>query len=227
MCAKRLPSGGLFGLYTMIVDAEVIQELFRKIEGFRTEVRKAGGDPTRMPVSIEDMRIVASRILGMRIDAESVSFEADHLCSMVERGKAAALISIRSDLTESQERAAFTKELCHLLFDPPESWSTDVVETINSLSEHKALEIADRQGNVLPKSKAVFVEEIALFSTTELLYPREKREAHRGMLDRQEISYRKLAMEMKIPHWTVCWPYAKWYKALEVFRPAPCDCCWP
>jgi len=207
----------------VFVEKETIEELFRQIESFRSEVKRAGGNPSHPPISIDDMLLVASELLEMKIEVESVSFEAEHLYSLVERSKKSALISVRAGLPDEITRAAICKELCHLLFDHPDSWSTDVVETVSSLVEHRSLELADGEGKVVPKNQTVYVEEIASVSSTELLYPHEIRAMHRRMLDSQEISYRKLAMEMKLPHWMVHWPYAKWYKILETMRPSSTD----
>lgn len=210
----------------MIVDANIIRELFQSIQGFRNEVNKAGGDVKQTPVSIENMRIVASKLLDIEIKSELVSFEAEHLYSQVERSEGSALISIRADLSEEMRRAAFVKELCHLLFDPRDSWSTDVVGTVSALVEHRALEVADGSAHVQPKNQTVFVEEIASVSSTELLYPYELRSGHRSKLDNLSVSYRKLAMDMKLPLWMANWPFAKWYLKLEELRPTPETCKW-
>lgn len=208
----------------MIVEPDVIEDLFSRIEGFREEIRKAGGNPEAVPVSMETMRAVASKLLNLKIDAEKVSFEAEHLCSMVIRKKDSAVILVREDLPERMIRGAFTKELSHLLFDAKDSWTIDAVGTVSDLIEHRSLEV--RNGNQPPKNKTVYVEEIASFCSTELLYPHEIRSSHRALLDTCKISYRKISIELNIPQWMASEPYLKWYKALEVYRPPAPQCFW-
>lgn len=208
----------------MLVEPDIIRDLFSRIEGFRKEIRKAGGDPVATPVSMETMRLVASQLLGIQIDAEKVSFEAEHLCSMLIRRKKSALIIIREELNERMIRAAFTKELSHLLFDPAKSWSVDAVATVSDLVEHRSLEV--KNGDQVPKNETVYAEVITSLCSTELLYPHEIREEHRDLLDQCKLSYRKISMQLNMPQWMASEPYRNGYKALEVYRPDADSCSW-
>ncbi len=199
----------------MLVSIGDIKRLFAEIETFRQDIKAAGGNPNRTPVSIEDMRIVASRRLGISIQSEDVDYLGDNLHSTVVRGTESAIILIQSDLPDRLKRAAFVKELCHLLFDPEDTWTTDVENTVTCLLEHRQLEVADGTGAVAPKNKIVYVEEIASLSMIELLYPREKRAEDRSLLDQCKTSYRKIAMKLEIPEWMAWGPHSKRYKALD------------
>ncbi|QBL93166.1 hypothetical protein KSAC_09250 [Komagataeibacter saccharivorans] len=202
----------------MLVSIDDIKRLFAEIEIFRQDIEAVGGNPNQTPVSVEDMRIVASRRLGISIKSEDVDYLGDYLHSTVARGTVSAIILIRSGLPDRLKRAAFVKELCHLLFDPEDTRTTDVDNTVTCLLEHRQLEVADGTGAVPPKNKIVFVEEIASLSMLELLYPRHCRVADRLLLDQGKTSYRKVAMQLEIPEWMAWEPHTKRYKALDEYR---------
>jgi len=212
----------------MLVTRELILPLFKKIEEFRSAVQEAGGDPRNTPISVENMRLVAEKKLGVKIDSEEVTFEAIHTHSCVIRGTDRHLILIRKDLdTLAVKRAAFTKELCHLLFDPEYCWSTYVEKTITDVIEHRHLEIdrgdqrvevRHQHNGACPPQNTIFVEEVAEWSMTELLYPRERRSEDRQALLDCALSYRRISDTRQIPLWMARTPYTKWYQELEKLR---------
>lgn len=202
----------------MIVDTRTIVELFRKVNEFRKAMSAKGFDPEKTPVSVKEIKETAEEYLGISIKISSVVFEGTYLHSAVFRFDKHADVLIRSDISEPMQRFAAIKEICHLVMDPEESWTTDIPDSVKKLLEQPSFVEVDHSTtaeSIEETDKVVIVENIAELAATEILYPPERRDNDRIQLDACEMSYRRLAAEMNITIRCARWVHLRWYKKLK------------
>lgn len=125
-------------------------------------------------VSIENIQRVVSRLAGIYIRKLAVDFEGSSLRGNVERYPDHIVIHVRANQSEFWQRFTVVKELCHVLLDEKEDWSTDVVDTISGL-----LAFAGFNGDEPPPIRS---EKLAEIMALELVYPLEFRAEDRAFL---------------------------------------------
>lgn len=126
-------------------------------------------------VSIENVQQVISRLTGLPIEKLLVDFEGTTLRGNIERYDDRAVIHVRAGLSPNWQRFTVVKEMCHILLDEKEDWSTDVVTTISDLLSFSGLD-----GD---ESAPLRSEKLAELMALELIYPLEFRDEDRAFLD--------------------------------------------
>lgn len=126
-------------------------------------------------VSIQNLHRVVSRLAKLNIQQLIVDFDGSTLRGNFERYDDRVVIHVRESQSENWQRFTVVKELCHVLLDEMEDWSTDVVSTISGL-----LSFAGFEGE---ESAAIRSEKAAEIMALELVYPLEVRAEDRAFLD--------------------------------------------
>jgi len=126
-------------------------------------------------VSIENLHRVFACLAGIHIRKLLVDFEGGSLRGNVERYEDHAIIHVRLSQSDYWQRFTVVKELCHVLLDEKEDWSTDVVETISGLLAFTGLNGEE--------SAPIRSEKLAEVMALELVYPLEYRAEDRAYIE--------------------------------------------
>lgn len=183
----------------MLVSHSRLETLFRKIDQIREEAAAylIAGD--RTVLRVEELQRLVSQMYGLSIDKWEVVTKAIFLQSMVLRYKdSRAVILVRSDLSDTLKKFCVIKELCHLMLDEHEDWSTDARGTIEGLIKIFTLKL-DENGDHDPENEVLVCEHLAAFAAAELLYPYEFREGDLLALANELTTYAKLEIKYEAP----------------------------
>ncbi len=140
---------------------------------------------------------------NLKVDMYEVLFTAEYFAGKVERyADNRARVLVRSKLAEDMKRFVTVKELCHLVIDEQDDWSTMGVDTIKSLLVEWELAANNGDGNPNPSSplQSEFLAEIA---ATEFMYPFLYRDQDMAKLEANETDVDKIAFEHEIPAFAV------------------------
>jgi Zn-dependent peptidase ImmA (M78 family) len=121
-----------------------------------------------------------------------VSFDADYTRGMLLRFNDRAVVYVRHQLESDWRRFTAVKEVCHIILDEQEDWSTDGVQTIADLQNDLTLE--RELGKATSQS-----ETLAELAAIELMYPWECRMADLKKLANGETTEIKIALEQRMP----------------------------
>ena len=111
-----------------------LDALFGKVFQLREESNAylIGGDQIRFRV--EDFHSLVQRMYGLKIAKKTVATAGRFAHSLVKRyDDKTATILVRHNLGDPEKRFGVVKELCHLVLDEKEDWSTEGHETIQGL----------------------------------------------------------------------------------------------
>lgn len=153
-------------------------------------------------VSIENLQAVIARKAGIFVHKRLVDFEGSTLRGNIERYENFVIVNVRASQSENWQRFTVVKELCHVLLDTPDDWSTDVVATIVGL-----LAFSNLSGE---ESAVIRSEKLAEVMALELIYPLEDRREDRAFIQAGgKIS--DLAERRKVPPLWIERGVADWY----------------
>ena len=194
----------------MLVSDGCLERLFTRVQTIKTAMGcSPSGLPT--PVSVEDVQKAVESICDVTVEKSVVLSSGLFLHSMLFRfNSRRCVILLREDLSESIRRFATLKELSHIFLDDEEDWSTDATKTIAGLIELGLLE-REQNGEHEPRNQVIVAEHLAEIAATELVYPPERRQKDRILLDSAEISYRRLSATYGAPIRAVRFAHMRWY----------------
>lgn len=153
-------------------------------------------------VSIENLQAVIARKAGIFVSKRLVDFDGTSLRGNIERYDEYVIVNVRASQSEYWQRFTVVKELCHVLLDTQEDWSTDVVATIVGLLAFSSLNGEE--------SAVIRSEKLAEVMALELIYPLEDRREDRAYLQAGgKIS--DLAEKRKVPPLWIERGVADWY----------------
>lgn len=155
-----------------------------------------GGDPLPERISVDDLHAVVQHLYGVSIEMRSVKYEAHHAKSLVERWPGnKAIVAVQHDRPETMRRYATVKELCHLIIDEPDDFSTDGCDTIDGLLYVRNLDLS------APENTAIRSEKLAEAMADELVYPNRFRRADMANVKNPEhpLTLANLALTYGIP----------------------------
>ncbi len=140
---------------------------------------------------VEDLSDCVSAMYQLNIHKFGVPFVAEHTRGMMLRYPDRAEIYVRHTLNESWKRFTAVKELCHVMLDEEDDWSTDGVQTISDLQSDLRL---SEVGTATSQS-----ETLAELAAMELMYPFECREVDRRKIATGETTPVKIAVYHNMP----------------------------
>lgn len=153
-----------------------------------------------MPVlSVMNLHWAVQDIYGLKVEMFEVSFKAEFVGGNSERYDGVrARILVNSNLRHELKRFVAVKELCHLMNDEEDEWSTMGVETIRGLMKERELSRNNGDGHPEP-SPALQSEMLAMVGAIELIYPYEFRDADMAKLAAEETTIARIALEHEAP----------------------------
>ena len=147
----------------------------------------------RPDLPVEEFQRIISQMYQIKIEKFQVPFEATFIRGLLERYDDHAKIYVRKNQEEDWKRFVAVKELCHLVIDEKEDWSTSGVSIVRKLiSEYKI----DKDK---PAARAIQSEIFAEIAAIELLYPFSERRRDAILLENGEMTNAKIASYYKIP----------------------------
>jgi Zn-dependent peptidase ImmA (M78 family) len=149
----------------MWLDPEIGQRVIRKVAQVQEELKTYALAPDRPDLPVETFQYIISQMYKLEITKLQVAFEGAFLRGLMERYGNKVLIYVKKNMDEDWKRFIAVKELCHVMNDEEEDWSTVGVKTVRSLiSEFKT-----EKDKTAPNSaqSEVFAE----FAAIELLFP--------------------------------------------------------
>ena len=177
----------------MMVSKEIAAAVYRKVklirEEYRTKVLKGDANV----ISIERLQWVIEGMYDLKIKKRLVPFDATFVRGMIERWTDLVIISVRQEQTEDWLRFTAVKEMCHVVIDEKEDWSTLGVSTLESVLVEYGL------SNGKASARATQSEAFAEVAAIELLYPYETRLADLEKLEIGSTTMVKIASEQKLP----------------------------
>jgi Zn-dependent peptidase ImmA (M78 family) len=195
----------------MLIASQKFATAFKKVLQIKEHKDLYCLDPSRIPVSIEDLVHVVSDMYGLKISINEVVFEGDRVRGLVERyNNQRALIYIRHNMTPELKRFSVTKELMHLAIDEHEDWSVNGVATISDF----LVEMSIVDGNAVAKNGSQS-EMLAEIAAIEVLYPAEFRVSDKSDLASGKTTLIKLSLHYEIPVFVVDKALQPWYVALS------------
>lgn len=149
------------------------------------------GDDSPGATSIENIQRVVSRLAQLYVYKRRVQFEGSTLRGNIERYEWGVIVNVRASQTEAWQRFTVIKELCHVLLDTPDDWSTDVVTTISDLLQF--------EGFTGKESAEIRSEKLAEVMAVELLYPVEFRRRDKEQIAVDPASIIAIAEKRGVP----------------------------
>ena len=173
----------------MIINLDRAITAFKKVQHVQEEYSQYTLSGKTNVLSIEDLYRVVGNMYQLRITKTQVPFEGNFLRGLMERYEASIKIRIRMNQTDDWKRFTAVKELCHVIIDEKEDWSTDGVTTIKDLLMEYFL------GDGEEAKRASQSEMMAEMAAVELLYPYECRASDL----RDKVSFVKIASYHGLP----------------------------
>jgi hypothetical protein len=154
-------------------------------------------------ISVMDLHYVVEQVYSLKIEMIEVSFAAVYLRGKVERyedGRARVLV--RSGVSETDKRLATVKELCHLVLDEKDDWSTDGVKMIEDIMSDSRAKTSG-QGQAPTPSMPLESEALALMAAGEIMYPSEYRVNDAAKLAADQTTISAIALQHDVPGFVV------------------------
>ncbi|MFW7267556.1 hypothetical protein ACMAUO_06240 [Gluconacetobacter sp. Hr-1-5] len=181
----------------MYIKDSALEDLFRKVRQTQEEIRSycLGGD--KPVASVDDLLFSVKNMYGIDVILYLVPHETIHLDSFLLRYKDRCEILISDSLAESERRFASVKEISHIIIDQSEDWSTDVLNTIDTLLRDSELEIST-DGEHTPEHSLVG-EHISVVAASEFLYPDFFVDADKKLIETNSTTVAAISVQRKIP----------------------------
>lgn len=187
----------------MLIDSEEIKRVLKKVRVAREYLAEAWPPEDACILSVMDFHAAVQKIYDIEIGMTKVSFQAEHLRGMVERNEGKpSQVWVRASQTPEFLRFVTVKEICHLMIDEKDDWSSDGIETIKGLLREWALTGENGTGHENP-SDPLMSEMLAEIAAIEMMYPREFRAADVAKVANGETTVEKIALQHDLPPYAI------------------------
>ena len=183
----------------MLLSGEKATEVFLKIRELKDYMERYCIAPDRACLSIVDMKRCIGEMYDLKIEIEEVAFDGEYVRGLVERYKdGRARILIRSDQPNDWKRFVAAKELCHLVVDGEDDWSTHGTQTIETYLYEAYLTDPEEIADNLAQSEA-----FAAIAAVEMVYPFEFRNPDAAQIKSKKTTIKQIALHFEIPEFAV------------------------
>lgn len=188
----------------MLIDSEDIKRILNKVRIAREHLSATWPPKDACVLSVMDFHWAVQDIYGLQIEMLKVSFQAQHLRGTTERrGKdLPSRVLVRAEQTPEFQRFVAVKELCHLMIDEKDDWSSAGVETIRGLLKEWELLGENGTGHMDP-SNPLESEMLAEIAAIEMLYPREFRANDIAKIAEKQTTIQKIALDHDVPPYAI------------------------
>lgn len=182
-----------------IDDAKTTMTL-KKVAVLREQLGKMCLGKQSLELSVMDLHYVVEQVYGLKIEMREVSFQAVYLSGKVERyADNRARVLVRANLVDTVKRLVAVKELCHLVLDEQDDWSTDGPAMLEAIIADSQASLPAKHGFLTP----IESEALALFAAGELMYPAEFRDADAAKLAAGTTTVSAIALQHEVPPFVV------------------------
>lgn len=187
----------------MLIYSDQIARILNKVRVAREHLDKTWPPKDACVLSVMDFHWAVEDIYGLKVEMLKVSFRADHVRGKVERyNNGTARVLIRADQSAEFLRFVTVKELCHLIIDEEDDWSSAGVETIRGLLKEWDLIRENGHGHTEP-SEPLQSEKLAEIAAIEMMYPRQFRSHDLAKIVAKETTVQKIAMQHDVPAYVI------------------------
>jgi len=186
----------------MLIPADEIVKVLNKVRVAREHLNASWPPKDACVLSVMDFHWAVQDIYGLDIEMLKVSFSAEHVRGKVERYSGRARVLVRASQTPEFLRFVAVKELCHLMIDEADDWSSTGVETIKGLLKEWELQGENGTGHLNP-SDPLKSEMLAEIAAIEMMYPREFRAADIAKIAANEATVQKVALQHELPPYAI------------------------
>lgn len=186
----------------MLLSDDRITFMLKKVAVLREQLGAMCLGKQGPTVSVMDLHYVVEQVYNLKIEMVEVSFAAVYLRGKVERyedGRARVLV--RSGVSETDKRLTAVKELCHLVLDEQDEWSTDGVKMIEEIMSESRARTSDAPAAA--SSKPLESEALALLAAGEIMYPSEYRADDAAKLKSEDTTVSAIALLHDVPAFVV------------------------
>lgn len=182
----------------LIPEADIIS-VFKKVKAVRDYMKLYHIDGASHRLSVDTLKKSIEDMYGLKVKMFEVQATGTHIGGNVERYQDnRAVILIKAQQSEAMRRFVAVKELCHLLIDEEDDWSTAGVVTIREMKLEFDSWEANGEG-VRNPSKVQQSEMLAWLAAATLMYPPEFHAADRGKIDAEETTVAKIGLYHDMP----------------------------
>jgi hypothetical protein len=182
----------------MLIPHDEILRTFRKVKAVREHMRLYHVGNACHQFSVESFQDTVADMYGLRIEKWEVLTTATRVAGNVERYEdGRAVILVRADLSDAMKRFVAVKELCHLMIDEDDDWSSAGVETVQGMKVELDLNAAGE--GVTNPTRTQKSEMLAWLAAIELMYPCEFHGADKEKLDEGETTVAQLGLYHDMP----------------------------
>lgn len=187
----------------MLIGAQEITAVLNKVRVAREHLMQAWPPKDACVLSVMDFHWAVQDIYTLEIEMVKVSFAAEHVRGKVERyNNKRARVLIRAAQSPEFLRFVAVKELCHLMIDESDDWSSLGVETIQGLLKEWELVGENGTGHTNP-SDPLKSEMLAEIAAIEMMYPREFRATDIAKIAANQSTLQKVALQHELPAYAI------------------------
>lgn len=187
----------------MYLPPNELERTFAKVAAVRQQLRARALEGLQPQLDWRTLADVIADMYGIDILMFEVTASGRTVAGNVERYRDnRAVIMVRSQQTEDMLRFVSVKELCHIMLDEQDDWSSDAIATIREMKVEFDLAKTNGDG-VLNPSRTQMSEYLALVAAVALMYPCEYHAADKAKVESGEKSIAKIALEHGMPGWAI------------------------
>lgn len=183
----------------MLISSADIERAFHKVKAVRDYMKLYHVDGESHRLSVDTLRSSVADMYGLDIELYEVITSSRRVLGNVERytdGK--AIILVKSQLDDATKRFVAVKELCHLMIDEQDDWSSSGATTLREMKVEFDSIKKNGEGVGNP-SRSQVSEVLAWFAAIALMYPCEFHAADKARVDNEETTVARLALYHDMP----------------------------
>lgn len=187
----------------MKVNHDKLATVLKKVDLVREQLAATCVGKLEPTLRVMDLKYVVEQMYGLEITMVEASFSAIYLKGHIMRyANNKATVIVRYGLSAAERRWVAIKELCHLIIDEAEDWSTDGAQIVDSLLEESVT--WSENGIGLPDPvPSVLSELLAVLAANELAYPGEYRIADQKKLNAEQSTIGGIAIQHDLPPYVI------------------------
>jgi hypothetical protein len=183
----------------MLIQNDDFLRTFKKVKAVQEHMGLYHVGEGSHTLSVDTLCSSVADMYELKIEMYEVAASVLRVDGMMERyADGRAVILVRADLGDDQKRFVAVKELCHLMVDEEDDWSTTGVETIRLMKVE--FDLADNgEGGVMDPCRQQVSEYLAWTAALALMYPCEFHEADMAKVASGENTLTKIGLFHGIP----------------------------
>ncbi len=183
----------------MLIPEVRILPVFKKVKAVREHMNLYHVDGGSHRLSVDTLAKSIADMYALKIELYEVYAPGSRVAGNVERYQnGRAIILVKAELSDAMKRFVAVKELCHLMIDEDDDWSSLGVDTIKEMKVE--FDLADKGGEgVSNPSRTQQSEHLAWMAAVSLMYPCEFHVTDKAAVDAKTVTIAKLGLHHDLP----------------------------